>query len=516
MTDQLLKERPKEDKEFDIPQELIETSFEELPPGEVVKASNPCAVGMRRIITGIALSYITLSFLALDHILPAIGAAMLFLGFRNLRGENPWFRLGYICSALRLTLMIPQLILNATVYGGLIRDGQWKAVPIAAAGIQLLTLFAFWMAIDAVQKKAGIKERSFSAAALLLLYLLTLAAAFTGFAGTLSTLVMLLSFIMIIKSLVNLSDLMETSGYSIKASPVELSDGILKKIIAGVIAAGILCGYAFFSGYDMDWLPVDTAEHASGDIYLKLKDLGYPEAQLRDLSAQELELLKDADCVVVRVDERPLNNGVEKKEGNFIYTEYPVKELCFTHIAVRVAGDGKNGEAWRVIHHFRLRDEINSGGTANIMLWPAETSDGWDGAEDLSGRLLCRQKDEDLAADYYYIGKRSYVSADFFGNSQNVDDISCDFSMPHKASDRRGYVAYTSTQTENGYLLSSWINYTHQNSFIQYPVKTAGEFAREGMHIADYPFKTVQAAIQFFITDGKPDPESLDEFVNAY
>lgn len=500
----------------DIPQELLDTVFAELPPEPVVAASNPGAIGMRRVLAGIALSSITLNILALNHILPAIGAVLLLLGFRNLHRENMWFQAAYLCSILRFGLLAPQLILNATIYAGYLHGDACRWLLIISCVIQAVLLFTFWMAIRQVQKKAGITEPCISGAALFVWYSLILAAVVVGFTGTFVAVFMLVAFVMIIRSLGILSKEMETSGYMITAAPVKISDSMLAGTIIGVLIGGIACGYLFFQSYNMEWQPVDLTAGTSQDIYSQLLSLGYPEEQLRDLSLQELELLEDADCVVVKRAERPLNSGVEKTEyfegDTLIYTEYPDRELKLTHVAVRIAGDGSNGERWRVIHHFALADELQVNGTANLKLWPLETLDGWSGTEDLSGRLLCRQKDTDVTADYYAIGEKTYRTTDFFGQTHKNHTPMCDFSMPASATERRGYVAYTSEQTENGYLLSAWLNYTHQVGFLQYPVKTAGEYAQEDLHVHDYPFRTEQSAIQFYITDGIP--EGLEEFEN--
>ena len=47
---------------------------------------------MNRILFGMALCAITLNFLCLNYILPAVGTVLLLLGFRTLRRENRWLR----------------------------------------------------------------------------------------------------------------------------------------------------------------------------------------------------------------------------------------------------------------------------------------------------------------------------------------------------------------------------------------------------------------------------------------
>lgn len=73
-----------DDLRFD---ELLREDAAALPPpadGEIT----PWRTAMDRILWGMGLTTITLNFLWLDVLLPAIGAVLLVLGFRTLRREN--------------------------------------------------------------------------------------------------------------------------------------------------------------------------------------------------------------------------------------------------------------------------------------------------------------------------------------------------------------------------------------------------------------------------------------------
>lgn len=499
------------DDKFEIPEDILETAFETLPPESVVSAVNPSSTGMRRIIEGIALNGITLNFLALNYILPAIGSILLVMGFRNLKRENAWFRTAYILSIVRFVVLVPQLMVNATIYAEYLQGDVGRIVLIGSCAIQAAMLFSFWMAIDKVQEKAGIEKKSFCAGALFLWYLLIFLAVAIGFKGTITAIVMIAVFIMIIKSLITLSRLMKTNGYLVKASPVRISDNVLMTILACIIVVGIASGYAFFSSYDMKWEPVVYSKNATFDHLLAL---GYPKEQLKDLSLQDLELLKDADCLVTHLDERSLSSVIEQTDyyrgGTIVDIEYPDKELKFIHVAVRVARDDTNGERWRVIHHFELDDKLNVNGTENLMIWTLGSLKGWTGTQNPSGRLLCKQKGVDLTAEYAFMGEQIYTTTNVFGQQIN-DAYMCDFSIPQNALNRRGYVAYTSEQIENGYPINAWIGYTHQAGCFQYPVKTAHSHIQNGMAIWEYPFITAQSSLRVHFVDGKPEIENTQD-----
>ena len=78
-------------KEEDLDNALI-NSIPELPPDDIVKEVTPWRKAMNRSLVGLALTTITLNFLGLNYVLPAVGTILTLLGFRALRGENGWFK----------------------------------------------------------------------------------------------------------------------------------------------------------------------------------------------------------------------------------------------------------------------------------------------------------------------------------------------------------------------------------------------------------------------------------------
>ena len=77
--------------EFDL---RLTREMADLPPdpGEV-QDYNPWQAAMSRILWGMALTTFRLEFFYLQYLLPLLGAALMYLGYRSLRRENPWFRL---------------------------------------------------------------------------------------------------------------------------------------------------------------------------------------------------------------------------------------------------------------------------------------------------------------------------------------------------------------------------------------------------------------------------------------
>ena len=83
-----------EEKRFDweLTEQLADFDMTALPEEERVEPT-PWQHLASKLVWGVILSTITLNFLYLDVILPAIGIILLVQAFRPLRKENGWLRL---------------------------------------------------------------------------------------------------------------------------------------------------------------------------------------------------------------------------------------------------------------------------------------------------------------------------------------------------------------------------------------------------------------------------------------
>ena len=86
------------EKEFDT---VLESAVSELPPEDIVAEVTPWKKSIHRVLIGLALSSLTLNFLCLNYILPAIGMILMLLGYRTLKKENGWFRGCFLLTLLR-------------------------------------------------------------------------------------------------------------------------------------------------------------------------------------------------------------------------------------------------------------------------------------------------------------------------------------------------------------------------------------------------------------------------------
>lgn len=504
-----MREHERESARDDAFEALLAQSVDELPPEEIVADVTPWRRAMERVLFGLALCMVTLNFWCLNYILPAVGTVLLLLGLRALRRENPWLRGCFVCAVLRAACVFPSLILNTTI---LQSDACKSAAAVVSAALMLALLLCFWQGLRAVLRKAGLPAQGGGAGALLAWYVLVCVLAAVHYTGWIVPIAMLVGYVCILRSLFRLSGALDEAGYAIAPQPVRVTDRCIALVLAAALGIGCTLGYLFGGSYRMDWQPADTSEQTQTEaIRQQLLDLGFPEAVLNDLTPEDIAACGGALRVVVEVEDYPVNDGRtvlweaynEKNERHYVQdTVYDVKELRLTGVAVQLPGAQ---ETWRVFHHFLWTTDPGFYGTEVLQIRPAYRSipEGWSAAGDVTGRVLYDRDGQTFAAPYAALGARTFTANTVLWGEQTNTDLFAAFSLPRHAQHARGYVAYSTTEARDGYILSSGVYYTHQQSLLQYPAVTAMEKRMTSAFGNTGAFYTVQHALQFFPEDAQ-------------
>ena len=489
---------------------MLASSVSELPPEEIVAEVTPWKKAMRRILAGMALCTVTLNFWVWDTLLPAVGMVLLLLGFRTLRRENKWFKSCFLITLLRIARFVPTVILNTTILQSAVLTPN---VTWALSVIELLLRFAeiicLWGGLRAVQKKAGFPPKAGGAMALLVWYGLVCVLAAVQYEGLLFGVLMIIGYIFILRSLYLLSKELDEAGYSVQTAFLKIPDRGIVLALVLMLLLGCTFGYLFGSSYPMEWSSLDRSEHGKvEEIKSSLLALGFPDYVLNDLAPEDIAACDGALQVVVDVTDEPVNDGRrvsrEGKNGEQTYvwfnTVYDVKELRLTGVAVQLPGER---ETWMIFHHFLWTVDPGFYGTESIQLWPAyrNVAEGWASAGEVTGRILCDRDGETLFAPYYFLGEQAFISQSAFWGAQENTDVFAAFSMPAGGERHRGYLAYPAAEAQDGYIITSWINYTHQKGWLQYPVVTAMETRMANNWNDAGIFRTIQNAFEFYATD---------------
>lgn len=495
------------ENEFDA---MLENSVSELLSKEIVAEVTPWKKAMNQVLIGMVLTTITLNFLGLNYIFPAIGIVLSLLGLRSLRNENSWFKYCFIITVIRSIYLFSTLILNTTIYQSAAYASPIMVVlNIVNIVLVFIQLFCFSQGLRAVQLKAALPFRIGGAVALMVWYALICLLAFIQYRGLIIIFAIVLCYFLIIRSLYKLSKEIDEAGYSIQPAKIRVSSQSIVILIVIFLLIACGCGYYFGSSYPMNWQVVDSDDHLKvKDSKEKLIKLGFPEYVLNDLSVNDIVSCEGAIQIVVDVHDYPFNKGrkvirkeVEETDNGeeelIIHDiEYDVKELRITGVAVQIPSDK---EQWIIFHHFLWTTNPGFYGTESIKLWPAyHHGEGWMSAGDVSGRVLYDDRGETFVAPYYFLGNKTFTSNSIFWGDRTSTDIFATFSMQRNGQNYRGYVAYPITEMIDGYIIDSWVNYTHQQSWFQYPAKSAMDMQMANDWAHTGTFKTIQDALQFY------------------
>lgn len=211
--------------EFDrmIEQEIAGT----IPSQGVVEEVNPWHEPIDRIAGGLALTGITLNFLYLDYLLPAVGVVLQYLGFRALRRNGVDFRLAWVLSIVRLTWVGAFLVLSATPW---LPIGDLDiALGLTSMILQIVQLLALRAGLRQTCRTAGVEPQSDPLKAAACWEALILVLAFSPLAHSwLAAIPMVIAFVCIVRALFRLGESMGEAGYCFVAAPVRLSARVVR------------------------------------------------------------------------------------------------------------------------------------------------------------------------------------------------------------------------------------------------------------------------------------------------
>lgn len=489
------------DREFDM---FLEDIIEEPSASDMPQDINPWRKAMNRVLWGTGLTTLTLNFLKLDTILPAIGLVLLILGYRSLRNENGWFKAAYIISAVRAVWFCISTFFQSTV----LMEESGVATFLAVGTYMWLipafiSLLALRNGIRAVQRKAGLPPHG--GTGLLIWYLIILLLAFINFEGF-ALWILIIAYCFILRGLYKLSKELTEAGYTVSTSSVKVSDKAVAITFASILLVVIAAGYLFFNHYPMQWTPAETTRSEQAkDIAENLIEMGFPETVLQDMTDEEILACEGATFVLVQNRDYDIeqNRGIgtqEEIDGGkraLITPDQGTAHLRFTFIGVKFSDER---EHWKLIHHFEWLTDIDFCGTEAIQMWPSDRSGGWTMSTDVTGRVLYEKDGITHAAGYHSLEAVTYqktgLLASITGQYDN-HDVFATFSLSSDGTRQRGYVMYDILEMQDGYIVDSWFNYIHQKHPLQFPVKTAKEFEMTSSYGDGAAFQLIHAALQF-------------------
>ena len=487
---------PLNDMDFE---DFLLSSLSAEPPADIVNSVTPWKKAIKRVLIGLALSTLIFNIFYLNYILPTVGTILSILGLRLLRSENKWFKRTYAIAIIHAIYKFFILAINTTAK---FRDSIPDAVYwIFIVLLTLSYIVCLCKALYEVQIKSGIEPRKAPLVSLVVWYTVLCTLAVINFSGYILPIVMIIGFIVIMVNLSKISKDLENSGYAIRTESVSVSDKALTATMLIVLMLSLVFGYLSGSTYKMQWQPVEETKSSEvQNIKEHLIGLGMPEMIADDMSDEDILACKDAKFIYGETKTYPFNTGREEitvyeTSGSKSYyhkTVYDVKEMTVTHIGVCL--DEEMNE-WQIIHHFLW--DINPGfmGTEAISI---ELDDNWIQTRKTSGRVLYTKDGINYTSPYYSLGEDVYTSDDIFFGTNTYSKTFANFSLPNKGEKQRGYVTYGITASNHWHVVQAYVNYNHQQNYLQYPAVTAKTNLQNDFFNHNKAFRQVQAHMQFW------------------
>lgn len=480
-----------EEKRFDweLTEQLADFDMTALPEEERVEPT-PWQHLAGKLVWGVIFSTITLNFLYLDVILPAIGMIWLVQAFRPLRRENGWLRL---CHGLAWALCGLRLV-GFALQGTLLPETavyQRLSMPmgLAVVAVWLLFYFVLWRGLLAIARRGGQEEPSAPGAAMLMVWygaLMVLALAGPEQVNGLAFVLILLIYFLILRSLRKTLHFFEENGYVLQPLQPCVSDRALTALWLGAVAAAIALALTFGARYSMDWQLRPTDEQAGQQAAVEhLCSLGLPEDMAADLTGEELAALAEAQRVLL--GDREL---FETDDGG--------KLLCRS-AAIQLPGE----ERWVLLQHFAWQEMPRCRRTEALRITlpyeeelPSHVPPFYAADEELPARMRLLY---DEGGETFTVSPVLEPMAALSWMGREYTNRYAVWSLPRRGEAGRGYLLYGLYRLDDATIAPS-TDYVHQQRFV-YPFMSARQYNVSGFFGDDPKFRTMQHHIYFHYDD---------------
>ena len=457
--------------------EMIEQGLGDIVPSEgVVEEVNPWREPISRIAAGMALTGITLNFLYLQYLLPTLGAALQYLGFRTLRRSGPAFRLAWGLSLVRLVWYAAWLMLSASPW---MPEGTLSyALGLAGMAVQIVQLLALRAGLRDVCRRAEVEQQGDPLGAAVIWQLLIVLLAFSPLAQSwLAVIPMLIAFALIIRSLVRVGGSLGGAGYCMMDAPVRISSGVMKwGYLLGCFVLVLLTS-AVVNHPRLDAQPVPAQGEA--ETRQALAALGMPEEVLADLSDEHVRALEGALYVEVAEDQLVFHTD---KEHDNLARPSPEPDTCPVLQAATVYTELPDNRM-AVLTWFLWED--------NKVYW-RDGFDLWWGDtphELIGGALLYNRDGKTYTATIPDLYDSTETTQDIFWGAATAQHIIGTVGYPFGSSQQRGYILYILQLEEGRGSGNTNMTYYHQRIPFALPYQATKERMLAGSASNVPPFR---------------------------
>lgn len=476
--------------------EMIEQGLGEIVPGEgVVEEVNPWREPIGRIAAGMALTGITLNFLYLQYLLPTLGAALQYLGFRTLRRSGPAFRIAWGLSLVELVWHAVWLMLSASPWR--LEGVTAYTLGLAGMAVQIARLLLLRAGLRDVCRRAEVEPQGDPLRAAVIWQVLIAVLAFSPLAQSwLAAIPMLIAFVLIIQSLERVGGSLGGAGYCFVDAPVRVSSGVMKwGYLLGCFALVLLTS-TVVNHPQLDAQPVPAQGEA--ETRQALTALGLPEEVLADLSDEHVRALEGALRVDVQQEMMSFYSSTTTETQK---ADADANRLCSYIIYIELPDS-----RMAVLNYFDWQQGGAYWGDAVMLGWQ-DTYEYLTGQ--IGGALLYEKNGQAYTAPIPRLNNGVVTTTDWFSGIQSYPRITGTVSYPFGAQNQRGYVLYILQLRDLGYWGrlngNTSITYRHRLQPFSLPYQTPAELT------SGWTDNTLQQSLGLFQAVG-PDGEWVKDW----
>lgn len=476
--------------------EMIEQGLGEIVPGEgVVEEVNPWREPIGRIAAGMALTGITLNFLYLQYLLPTLGAALQYLGFRTLRRSGPAFRIAWGLSLVELVWHAVWLMLSASPWR--LEGMTAYALGLAGMAVQIARLLLLRAGLQDVCRRAEVEPQGDPLRAAVIWQVLIAVLAFSPLAQSwLAAIPMIIAFVLIIQSLERVGGSLGGAGYCFVDAPVRVSSGVMKwGYLLGCFALVLLTS-TVVNHPRLDAQPVPAQGEA--ETRQALTALGLPEEVLADLSDEHVRALEGALRVDVQQEMMSFYSSTTTETQK---ADADANRLCSYIIYIELPDS-----RMAVLNYFDWQQGGAYWGDAVMLGWQ-DTYEYLTGQ--IGGALLYEKNGQAYTAPIPRLNNGVVTTTDWFSGIQSYPRITGTVSYPFGAQNQRGYVLYILQLRDLGYWGrlngNTSITYRHRLQPFSLPYQTPAELT------SGWTDNTLQQRLGLFQAVG-PDGEWVKDW----
>lgn len=436
---------------------VLKNAFSETPPDHILNSTNPWNKALNYITIGFVISLVNIDYGNLNYITSVIGLLLLLLGFRILRAENKWFLACWLISIVRIILLYPNYIANATIYSSEFASNMSIQIPLAIVSIAAtLSLYVcFYKGLCKVAAKSesaiylqDVKDLAKWYGLSLIIFSVSLVV-FSTIGILLSTILILIAYGGILYNLYKVLQTLKEIGYLAQTTKLHFPDFVIILIVCGSLLLGIGCGYLFADDFETTIVERDRAAHQ--ELYHLKEDLdakGLDKEILNTFTPEDVAILENAEEIII-----------QKDDSN--------SRLTLIHIAAKLADEP---ETWKIYHYIPNIDlsYYTNGLDAIELRTPDQIApEDWELIGEITGHIGGASN----ITEYSSIETITYQKDGWFDDPREITSTFLSFNT----TGNNRYLSYQVKALREDATLQADITYIHQIDWKQYPVQTPVE-----------------------------------------